>query len=140
MPEPVIHFGVSGSALLRAADAMLRSLGGSQISILIAATNITADTSAQLGIADPGVEEVPITPVVARSLPTENSGPRRRMEFLLPASTVTEEATARNFASGQLLLDNCLGIVYGGDLFHVEGLVTEYFADTAYLYRVTAVE
>jgi hypothetical protein len=140
MSNPGISFGVSGSAVLRAADAMLRALGGAEISILLPAVNIADDTSAQLGIADPGVEQVPLSPVVARSLPTENNGPRRRLEFLIPASPTAIAATERSIASGQALLDGCLGVLYQGDLFHVEGVTTEYFAGTAYLYRVVAVE
>jgi len=140
MTEPGIHFGVSGNAVLRAADAMLRALGGAEISILLPAVNIADDTSAQLGLADPGVEQVPLSPVVARNLPTENNGPRRRLEFLVPASSAADAATARNFASGQALFDGCLGILYQGELFHVEGMTTEYFAGTAYLYRVVGVE
>ena len=140
MTEPGTHFGVSGIAVLRAANAMLRALGGAEVSILLPAVNLADDTSAQLGIADPGVEQVALSPVVVRSLPTENNGPRRRLEFLMPASSLAEAATARNIASGQALLDGCLGVLYQGELFHVEGVTTEYFEGTAYLYRAVAVE
>ena len=119
---------------------MLRALGGTEISILLPAVNLADDTSAQLGLADPGVEQVPLSPVVARSLPTENNGPRRRLEFLIPASSAVDAATARSFPSGQALFDGCLGILHQSELFHVEGVTTEYFAGTAYLYRVVAVE
>jgi hypothetical protein len=33
-----------------------------------------------------------------------------------------------------------MGLVYDGDLFHIETVVTENFAGTAYFYVVTAVE
>src|SRR4051794_33603967 len=105
MTEPGTHFGVSGIAVLRAANAMLRALGGAEVSILLPAVNLADDTSAQLGIADPGVEQVALSPVVVRNLPTENNGPRRRLEFLIPASSLAEAATARSIASGQALLD-----------------------------------
>jgi len=141
MSSTGIRFGVSGAALIRAADAMLRALGGgAEVSLLFPLTSSPDDTSSQLGLTDPGVEQVPISPVVARNLPTENNGPRRRMEFLLPASSVADEATNRDFASGQALLEAALGLLHQGELFHVEGIVTEYFAGTPYLYRVTAVE
>jgi hypothetical protein len=140
MPDTGVRFGVSGVALLRAADAMLRALGGAEVSLLLPAVAIAGDTSAQLGLVDPGVEEVKISPVVVRNLPTENNGPRRRLELLLPASGVAAEATARNFASGQALLDASLGIIHQGELLHIEGSKTEYFAGTIYLYRVVAVD
>ena len=33
-----------------------------------------------------------------------------------------------------------LDLLYDSDLFHIENVATEYFAGTAYLYRVLAVE
>jgi hypothetical protein len=33
-----------------------------------------------------------------------------------------------------------MGLVYDGDLFHIETVITENFAGTAYFYVVTAVE
>ncbi len=135
-----IRFGVCGTALVRAADAMLRALGGTEVSMLFPALGLPDDPSVQLGLVDPGVEEVSFSPVVVRSLATDNRGPRRRLEFLLPAAAVAAETTARNMASSQALLDAALGLTYQGSLFHIEGLTTEYFAGTAYLYRVVAVD
>jgi hypothetical protein len=135
-----IQFGVSGTAVLRAADAMLRALGGDEVSLLFAAVDMPNDASAQLGMMDPGVEEVKFSPVVVRNLQTANSGPRRRLEFLLPGSAVAAEAVARNAASAQAMLDSAMGIMHDGGLLHIEGVTTEYFAGTAYLYRVVAVE
>jgi len=135
-----IQFGVSGAAVLRAVDAMLRSLGGDQISLLFAAVDMPDDAAAQLGLMDPGVAEVRFYPVVARNLPTSNSGPRRRLEFLLSGSAVADAAVARNAASPQAMFDSALGISFDGGLLHIEGVATEYFAGTAYLFRVVAVE
>jgi len=140
MPEATIHFGVSGAALMRAADAMLRSLGGAEVSLLFPQALTPDDTSAQLGLVDPGVEQVPLSPAVVRSLPTDNAGPRRRLEFLFPASLMASQAVAHNADSPQSFLESSLGLLYQGELFHIEGTTTEYFAGTAYLYRVVAVE
>ena len=140
MPEAETHFGVQGAALMRAADAMLRALGGTEVSILLPLLGLPDDPSVQLGLVDPGVEEVKFSPVVVRSLATDNSGPRRRLEFLLPASSVAEQASDHNRASGAALIEGALGVVYQGALFHIEGMTTEYFAGTAYLYRVVGVE
>jgi hypothetical protein len=129
-----------GIAVVRAADAMLRALGGYQIQFLFASMGMPSDPAAQLGLVDAGVDEVNFLPVIARDLPTDNNGPRRRVEFLVPASGIVQSMAERNFATAEQWLDAALGIVYGGEIFHIEGYVTEEFAGTAYLYRVTAVD
>ena len=135
-----VSFGVAGIAVRRAADAMLRTLGGAQVSVLFPLSAMPSESSVQLGLVDPGVEEVNFTPVVVRNLPTENTGPRQRVEFLLSASAVADEAASRSLPSGLDLLEKALGVMHQGDLFHIEGIVTECFGGMEYLYRVTAVE
>jgi hypothetical protein len=132
--------GMSSAAVMRAADAMLHALGGNEVSMLFPLVTMPNDPSAQLGLADPGVEEVVFSPVVVRTLVTPTTGPRRRLEFLLSGATVAAELTSRNVASAEVLFDGALGLLYDNDLFHIENVTTEYFAGTAYLYRVLAVE
>ena len=132
--------GICGDALVRAANAMLAALGGDQVSLLLPATAMAGDAAGQLGLVDPGVQSVIITPVVSRNLPTGNLGPARRIEFTLPASALTEQLPTLGMGSVEMLFAAVLGLVYDGDLFHVETVVTENFAGTAYFYVVTAVE
>jgi hypothetical protein len=127
-------------AVVRAADAMLQALGGDSVSMLFPLVSMPNDPSAQLGLADPGVEEVTFTPVVVRALVTSAAGPRRRLEFLFSATAVAGELTSRNVASAEVLFDGALGLLYDNDLFHIESVTTEYFAGATYLYRVLAVE
>ncbi len=132
--------GISGAAVVRAADSMLYALGGTEISVMFPSLTLPDDPSAQLGLVDPGVEEVPFSPVVVRIMEAGSTGPRRKLEFLISGATVTEELSSRNVATAEALFANALGIVYQGDLLHIENVVTEYFADAAYLCRVLAVE
>lgn len=125
---------------MRAADAMLRSLGGEEISLLLPLSAMPGDPAAQLGLADPGVEEVRISPVIARNLPTDNSGPRRRVEFLVPASGIAKALAEHNFADAEKFMSATLGIVYEGEMLHIEGFTAECFGAGAYLYRVVGVE
>ena len=81
-----------------------------------------------------------ITPVVATNLPTGNLGPARRIEFTLPASAIDAQLSTLGMASAEDLFNAALGLQYDGDLFHIEAVVTENFAGTAYFYVVTAVE
>jgi hypothetical protein len=132
--------GICGAALVRAANAMLAALGGDQVSLLLPATALASDTAGQLGLVDPGVQEVVITPVVADPLPTTNLGPTRRIEFTLPASALEAQLPTLGLGSVEDLFTAVMGLLYDGDLFHIEAVVTENFAGTAYFYVVTAVE
>ena len=111
--------GMSGDAAARAADAMLRSLGGTDVILLFAAAGLPGDAVAELGLVDPGVEQAPIAPVVVRELTTENNGPRRRIEVLAGRSALAEQVSQRNVASADVLFETALGIVYcGRDVSH----------------------
>jgi hypothetical protein len=132
--------GICGAALVRAANAMLSALGGDQVILLLPATATASDAAGQLGLVDPGVQNVIITPVVTNNLPTGNSGPTRRIEFTLPASAIEMQLPTLGMASAEALFDAALALQYDGDLFHIEAVVTENFAGTAYFYIVTAVE
>jgi hypothetical protein len=131
--------GISGTAAARAADAVLRTLGGTEVILLFAAAGMPADSVAALGLVDPGVEQALIAPVIVRELTTENNGPRRRIELLAGWSAMAEQVSQRNVASAEVLFETALGLVYRGEVFHIEGFVVERLAGVAYLYRVAAV-
>lgn len=130
--------GVSGGAAARAADAMLRSLGGTDVILVFAAGGMPNEAAAALGLVDPGVEQATIAPVIVRELTTETSGPRRRIEVLAGRSALAAQVSQRNVASADVLFETALGIVYEGEMFHIEGYVVERFGGVAYLYRVLA--
>ena len=126
-------------AAVRAADAMLRTLSGAEVVLLFAAAGLPADRASELGLVDPGVEQAMIAPVIVRELATDNSGPRRRIELVAGRSAMAEQVSQRNVASADVLFETALGVVYQGEMFHIEGFVVERFAGVAYLYRVVAV-
>jgi hypothetical protein len=132
--------GICGAGLLRAADALLKALGKESVSLLLPATAMANDSAGQLGLVDPGVQEVVISPVISRELTTGNLGPRRRVEFTLPASVVTAQLPALGMGSPEDLFNAVLGLTFGSDLFHVESVAPESFAGTVCFYVVTAVE
>jgi hypothetical protein len=132
--------GMGAAAVVRATDAMLRALGGTDASLVLPLLTMPDDPSAQLGLVDPGIQNVSLSPVVVRRLQTESTGPRRRLEFLISASVMECQLSAQGAATAQQLLDGALGILYGGEIFHIEGMATDEFGGTPYLYRVVAVE
>jgi len=131
--------GISGSAAARAADAMLQTLGGRSVILLFPAAGMPPDPTGELGLVDPGVVQAPIAPVIVRELTTESNGPRRRIELVAGRSSMAELVSQRNVESADVLFETALGIVYQGDIFHIEGFVVDRFAGVAYLYRVMAV-
>lgn len=126
--------------MLRAANSMLQSLGKDTVSLVFPQVGMPDDPSAQLGLVDPGTEQMEFTPAIVRSLPTSNSGPRRRLEITLAGDIVADAVVARNVASADALFDSALGIMHNGDLLHIEGMTTDYCAGTAFLYKLVAVE
>jgi hypothetical protein len=131
---------IAGTAVMRAADALLRALGGDQIALVLPMPTETGSDSTQLGLTDPGIQQLTISPVVVRTLPVPTTGPRARLEFLISASAVANAVDEEGADSAQALFDLALGIQHQADLFHIESVSTEYFAGMAYLYRVVAVE
>lgn len=132
--------GISGEGFLRAADALLRALGGETVSLLLPVTAMTPDAAGQLGLVDPGVQEVVICPVVMRELTTGKNGPRRRVEFTLPASAIEQQLPALGMGTGNDLFNVAIGMNYGTHLFHIEAVVPESFGGIVCFYVVTAVE
>ncbi len=118
---------------------MLRTLGGTEVILLFAAAGMPADAVAELGLVDPGVVQALIKPVVVVELTTENNGPRRRIELLVGRSAMAEQVSQRNVTSAEVLFETALGLVYCGELFHIQGFVVERLGGVAYLYRVAAV-
>lgn len=134
---------------MRAADAMLWALGGDQVSLVLPLATTPTDPGSQLGLNDPGVQQVPISPVIVRNLSglladralaPPKSTPRLRLEILLSASAVNSAAQAQGAESAEALFNSSLGIQYQAELLHIESMNTDYFAGIAYLYRVVAVE
>jgi hypothetical protein len=126
--------------MLRAADALLRAFGKESISLLLPATAMAGDSAGQLGLVDPGLQELAISPVIPRELTTGNMGPRRRVEFTLPASVIVAQLPSLGMGSADDLFKAVLGLTYGSDLFHIEKVTPESFAGTVCFYVVTAVE
>lgn len=125
---------------MRAADAMLRALGGEEITLDLPLPASSSDISSQIGLADPGVQQVRLTPVVVRTLAAPVSGPAQRLELLLSVSAVASAVEEQGLASAQALFNAALGIEHQGTLFRIESTSTDYFAGVPYLYRVIVVE
>lgn len=124
-------------AMARITEAMLRALGAAEVTIRLPLN--LAQTNADLGLATPGTEDVVIKPAVLRSLPS-TAKERGRVELLVAASTVAEQAATRNAESAEALLERALGIVHNDKLLRIRSVDAHSVAEDPCFYRITAAE
>lgn len=123
--------------MARVTEAMLRALGAAEVTLRLPIS--AGQTNADLGLATPVTEDVVIKPAVLRSLPS-TTRERGRMELLVAASAVAEQAVARNAESADALLDGALGIVHNDKLLRIQSVDVHAVAEDPCFYRITAVE
>jgi hypothetical protein len=141
-----------GLALARAAESMLRTLGGQEVAVRFAAP--TAST-AEFGIPSSTTTDVPISPAVVRNAGVPGTSRAatlsigappvspadgiadNALEFLFPATTVEPAAQQAGYSSVPDWFAAALGLVFNGALRPIASVATENFAGQAYLYRVT---
>lgn len=126
------------TAVARMAESMLRLCGGCEVHLLLPSPEPDDPALRRLGLAADNIEEVACSPVVMRTLTTEDG--RARCELLFPATTMRPLAEARGFAEPEALLHAARGIVCGNRRLQIEAVSVEYYAGVSYLYRVTASE
>lgn len=120
-------------ALLRAADALLRALGPSEVVLILPVP--MQQTNSDLGLAAPAVEQLSLSPAVVRKIGSSTTT-RTQLEVMLSASTVAAQAESRNFDPASALFDSALGVLHGGKLLRIESVGWDSFSDTPYLYRI----
>ncbi len=122
----------------RAAEAMLRALGGESVSLLFPVATAAPDLNDELGLAVAAMEEVAFAPVVVRALVPDNGHARR--ELLFAASAIRAQVDARPSPTPEALFQSAVGVLHQGRLLRIASVTPELFAGEAYLYRVLAVE
>jgi hypothetical protein len=126
---------MSSCAATRAADALLRSLGGANLSLRLPANITSSGAATELGLAAPIFDDVAVSPVVIRSRSGVQAG--NIFDLLVAASAIAALVQDRNFDSADALFAAALGFVYNGDLLRIESVTSDDFAGSPYLYRIT---
>ena len=149
-----------GLALARAAECMLRTLGGVEISVRFASPATPA--TAEFGLAASTTTDVPISPVIVRTTDAtkgSNVGAPHNapsivrgsdqgahnalsswgsaIEFLFSASAVLRASQLDGYSSPIDWFAHSLGIVFNDMLYPIASVTTENFAGQPYLYRAT---
>lgn len=119
-----------GVTAMRAAEALLRSLGSGKVVLRLPQPMEQANSD--LGLAAPLTEDVTLSPAMLRLVaPGE-------YEVALAARAVEEEAAKRNFESADEFLAAALGVVHGGKLLRIANAAAHACGAKVYLYRLEA--
>jgi hypothetical protein len=126
----------TGLGMARAAEAMLRALGGGEVMLRFKGPAIADDAASnpRLGLAANICEDVTLSPAVVRS------GTDGSLEFVLPASIVNTQVELRQTGTTKALFESALGFIHDGKLLRIESVSADFHGNTAYLYRATARE
>ncbi len=125
-------------AVIRFADALLRSLGGTQITLRLA-DPASGDTPSQLGLEAPIFEELEIAPAIVRTLPAADDG-RRRAEVTLSATSLRNKALDYGVEDAMAWLSGMRLVLRSGEVMRINKVAAEQFAGADCLYHLTATE
>ena len=122
---------------VRAADVLLRALGGQDAMLRMPAPAVPADPTEQLGIATPTFQDLPLAPVVFRKArATVADGKAAKWELLISATVIEGLVGSLAFASASVLFAEAFGVLSGGELFEVESATPEQAFGRPYVYRL----
>jgi hypothetical protein len=140
MSETEIPLGTIHTSLgvRRAADAMVRALGGTQITLRIADAS-AGDTNSQIGLTPPMSEDLQISPALVRTIAPAANG-SKRIEVTLSAKAVKPIADQYGVDDIPTWLLTAEGILFRGKLMHIDTVVSDYLGGMDYLYHIMATE
>jgi hypothetical protein len=118
------------------ADALLRTVAGTTATFRVAGTSTNTDQS-QLGLVATAFAEVPVSPVVMRTLrPGWKEGGQSKWELLVSASGVAAQVNALDLASAESLFAMTLAVTVAGQDYLIESIAANEAVGQVYLYRL----
>jgi len=120
----------------RAADALLRSLGGFSVGLQIPSPVASGD-AAQLGITPQTYQSLPLSPAIFRRVRTTmQEGLPEKFELAVSASAIEAQVGALQLTSADALFAQAAGVTVNGKLFLIEAVTAPQAYGQAYLYRL----
>jgi hypothetical protein len=140
MSETGIPLGTIHTCLgvRRAADAMVRALGGTQITLRIADAS-AGDTNSQIGLTPPVSEDLQIYPALVRTIAPAANG-SKRIEVTLSAKAVKPLADQYGVDDIPTWLLTAEGILFRDKLMHIDTVIGDHLGGMDYLYHIMATE
>ncbi len=124
-------------AAARAADVLLRAMGGRTVMLRMPAPAVPMDVTEQLGIATPTFQDIPLGPVVyrkARAAVAE--GKAAKWEMLVSATVVESLVGSLTYASASVLFATAYGVLSDGELLEIESATQQQIFGQPYVYRL----
>jgi hypothetical protein len=121
----------------RAADVLLRAMGGRCVKLRTPAPAVSADVSEQLGIATPLFQDLPLIPVVFRKArATTTADKAARWEVLVSATAVQNAVGSLAYASAGVLFEQAFGVLVDDELLEILSATEEQVFGQPYVYRL----
>jgi hypothetical protein len=117
-------------AVVRTADAVLRTNGGRSVLLRMPAPAMAGAQAEELGLATPEFQDVVLAPVVFRK--AESTA-----ELLVSASAVKKVVGSLAFDSADVLFETAAGVVVDDVVFVIEKCVASRADGAAYCYTLT---
>ncbi len=124
-------------ASARAADVLLRAMGGRSVMLRMPAPAIPSDVTEQLGIATPAFRDIPLGPIVYRKArATVTAGKAAKWEMLVSATVVESLVGSLTYDSASVLFAAAYGVLSDDELFEIESATQEQVFGQPYVYRL----
>jgi hypothetical protein len=121
----------------RAADALLRCVGGRAVLLRMPAPATAGDTTEQLGLAVPTFQDVELAPVVFRKARTAAAeGKAAKWELMVSATAVNALVGSLGYSAGSVLFAVAFGVLIDGVLMEVESATESEVGGAPYVYRI----
>ena len=117
----------SQDAVVRAAEAALRSNGGRVVLLSIPAPAASGADAEQLGLATPQFQDLPLYPAAFRKNQSTS-------KLLVSASAIAEIVGSRAFNSAEVLFETAPGVVLDDVLYTITGSVAYQSEGKPYCY------
>jgi hypothetical protein len=129
------------AAAVRAADSLLRGVGGTQVLLRTPAPAIPDDDGEQLGLSTPQFQDSPLCPAVYRRVRPKIGAVAAvntpiQYELLLSATAVESLIGPQGFASAETLFAVAFGVLIEGVLYEITSATTSEIGGAPYLYRL----
>ncbi len=127
----------STRAQQRAADALLRCMGGMTVILRLPTPAQAGVDGEQLGQTAPAYEDIPLSPAVFRRLrPEMREGGVDRYEVLISASSICTQLGLLQLGSTSQLFAMAAGLLVAGELMPIEAAAEAEAFGQPYLYRL----